>query len=160
MPADRALELVVGRPEPESVEQRDRPRAHRDDVAQDPADSGRGALEGLDGGRVVVRLHLERDGDAFAEVEDAGVLTGALQDAVAARGQPLQERCRVLVAAVLGPEKRKDRELEVVRFAAQELLDSVRLPVGETEGPMERLFRDLRQVIQCIRGNRRPTCVR
>ena len=151
---------MVGRAEPEPVEQRDRPRAHRDDVAQDPADPGRSALERLDGGGVVVRLDLEGDGDAFAEVEDACVLAGALQDAVAARGQPLQQRRRVLVAAVLGPEKREDGELEVVRFAAQELLDSVRLPVGETEGPMERLFRDLRQVIQCIRGNRRPTRVR
>jgi hypothetical protein len=32
---------------------------------------------------VVVRLDLEGDGDAFAEVEDARVLARALQDAVA-----------------------------------------------------------------------------
>ena len=53
---DRALEVVVGRAEPEPVEQRDRPRAHGDDVADDPADPGRRALERLDRGRVVVRL--------------------------------------------------------------------------------------------------------
>ena len=153
---DRALEGMVGRAEPEPVEKRDRPRAHRDDVAQDPADSRRGALERLDRGRVVVRLDLEGHRDAVAEVEHAGVLAWPLQDALALRRQPLEQRRRVLVAAVLGPEEREDRELEVVRIAAQELLDSVRLPVGETEGPMERLFRDLRQVIQCIRGNRRP----
>lgn len=58
----------------------------------------------------------------------------------------------MLVAAVLGPEEREHGELEVVRLAAQELLDSVRLPVGETEGPMERLFRNLRQVPQSSRG--------
>ena len=149
---DRALEVVVGRAEPEPVEQRDRPRAHRDDVAQDPADPGRGALERLDRGRVVVRLDLEGDRDAVAEVEHARVLAGALEDALACRGQPLQQRRRMLVAAVLRPEEREDGELEVVRLAAQELLDSARLPVGETEGAMERLFRDLRQVTQSSRA--------
>jgi hypothetical protein len=54
----------------------------------------------------------------------------------------------VLVPAVLGPQEREDRELEVVRIAAEKLPDSVGLPVGETEGAMERLFRYLRQVIQ------------
>jgi hypothetical protein len=103
-----------------------------------------------------VRLHLERDGDAVAQVEDAGVLARALEDALAVRGQPLEERRRMLVAAVLGPEEREDRELEVVRVAAQQLLDSFRLPVGETESAVEWLFRDLRQVPQSSRGNRRP----
>ena len=67
--------------EAEAVEQRDRPRAHRDDVAEDPADAGRGALERLDRGRVVVALDLERDGEPVAEVEHAGVLAGPLQHA-------------------------------------------------------------------------------
>jgi hypothetical protein len=61
----------------------------------------------------------------------------------------------VLVAAVLRPEEREDRELEVVRVAAEKLPDSIRFPVGETERAMERLFRYLRQAIQCNRGNRR-----
>ena len=59
---------------------------------------------------------------------------------------------RVLVAAVLGPEEREDGELEVVRVAAEELPDSIRLPVGETEGAVERLFRNLRQVMHRNRG--------
>ena len=45
---DRAPEAPVGRAEAQPVEQRDRPRAHRDDVAQDPADPGGRALERLD----------------------------------------------------------------------------------------------------------------
>jgi len=114
---------MVGRAEPEPIEERDRPRAHRDDVAQDPADPRRGALERLDRRRVVVRLDLERHRDAVAEVEDARVLARPLQDALALRGQPLEERRRMLVPAVLGPEEREDGELEVVRIAAQELLD-------------------------------------
>ena len=81
---DRAPEVPVGRAEAQPVEQRDRPGAHRDDVAEDPADAGRRALERLDRGRVVVRLDLERDRDPVAEVDHAGVLAGALQHALAA----------------------------------------------------------------------------
>jgi len=51
----------------------------------------------------------------------------------------------VLVRAVLRPEQREDGELEVVRLAAEQVADSVELPVGEAEGSVERLFRDLRQ---------------
>jgi hypothetical protein len=98
-----------------------------------------------------VRLALERHREAVTEIEDAGVLAGPLQDTLSRRRQPLQERRRVLVAAVLRPEEREDGELEVVRITPQELLDPVGLPVGETESPVERLFRDLRQVIQCRR---------
>ena len=54
----------------------------------------------------------------------------------------------MLVRAVLRPEQREDGELEVVRLAAQQLSDSVELPVGETEGAVERLFRYRRQVLQ------------
>ncbi len=135
-PRDGLPEVEVGLAEPEAVEQRDRPRAHGDDVAEDPADPRRGALERLDRGRVVVRLDLERDRHPVPEVEHAGVLAWALQHALAGRREPLQERRRVLVAAVLRPEEREDRELEVVRIAPEQLLDSPRFPVRETEGPM------------------------
>ena len=58
----------------------------------------------------------------------------------------------MLVAAVLGPEEREDGQLEVVRLAAEQLPDTARLPVGQTEHAVERLIDDLRQVSQCIRG--------
>jgi hypothetical protein len=104
--------------EAEPIEEGDRARAHRDDVAKDPADSRRGALEGLDRRRVIVALHLERDREPVAEIEDAGVLAGPLQDALAPARQPPEEERGVLVAAVLRPEKGEDDELEVVRLAA------------------------------------------
>jgi hypothetical protein len=47
----------------------------------------------------------------------------------------------VLVSAVLRPEQREDRQLEVVRVAAQQRDDAVELPVREAELAMERLFR-------------------
>ena len=141
-PRDRALEMPVGLAEAQAVEQRDRPGAHRDDVAQDPADAGRGALERLDRGRMVVRLGLERDRDAVAEVDHAGVLARPLQHALAARRQPAQERRGVLVAAMLRPEQREDRQLEVVRRPAEQLPDTVELSVGETERTVKRLVGD------------------
>jgi hypothetical protein len=57
----------------------------------------------------------------------------------------------MLVAAVLRPEEREDRELEVIRLAREQLADTRELAVGETERPVERLFEDPRQGIECNR---------
>ena len=99
-----------------------------------------------------MRLDLERDGGPVAEVEDARVLARPLQHAFAGGREPLQEWGGVLVAAVLRPEEGEDRELEMVRVAAEQLLDTACFPVGETEGAMKGLGGDLRQVIQCNRS--------
>ena len=80
---DSSPEVPVRRAEAQAVEQRDRPRAHGDDVAQDAADACRRSLERLDRRRMVVALHLERDRLAVAEVDDPGVLAGPLEHAVA-----------------------------------------------------------------------------
>ena len=62
----------------------------------------------------------------------------------------------MLVAAVLRPEQREDRELEVVRVAAEQLVDAVELLVGQPQRTVERLFRsDLRQGQESTRGRRR-----
>src|SRR6185295_20379388 len=66
---DDALDEVAGArvariAEPKGIEDRDRPGAHREDVAEDPADTGRGALRRLDRARVVVRFDLEGDRQA------------------------------------------------------------------------------------------------
>jgi hypothetical protein len=106
---------------------------------------------------MVVRLDLERHGDALPEVEDARVLARPLQDAAARRREPLQQSRGMLVAAVLRPEQGENGELEVIRVATEELLDPFSFPIGQPESAMQRLFGDLIQVIQCNRGNRRPT---
>ena len=144
--ADRTREVVVRGAEAQPVEQRDRSRAHRGDVAQDPADAGRRALERLDRGGMVVALDLERDGEAVAEVEDARVLARPLEHARAVARQPSQEERRVLVAAVLRPEEREDRELEVVRLPPEQREDPVELPVRQAELAMERRLSDGAQV--------------
>ena len=82
---------------------------------------------------MVVRLALERDGEAVAEIENAGVLAGPLEHTLALRRQPLQERRRMLVAAVLRPEEGKNRQLELVRRATEQTPDYVEFPVREAE---------------------------
>ena len=62
----------------------------------------------------------------------------------------------MLVAAVLRPEEREDGELEVVRVAVEQGPDTLQLPVGQPEGPVERLFRDRRQSLESSWGTRRP----
>jgi hypothetical protein len=100
---------------------------------------------------MVVALDLERDGETLADVDHAGVFAGPLQDTLAGGGQPLEERRRMLVATVLGPEEREDRELEVIRLPAEQVADPVQLAVRQPEGAMKRLFRYRRQRIQSSR---------
>jgi hypothetical protein len=70
----------------------------------------------------------------------------------------------VLVAAVLGPEQREDRELEVVGLALEKVGDSLVLGAAETERAMERLFVDPRQRVESSlvggRVDRRVGCDR
>ena len=156
-PGDRAIEPRIALGEAKPVEQRDRASTHRDDVAQDPADTRRGSLERLDRGGMVVALDLEADRLALAEVDHARVLTWALEDTFTRRGQSLQEERRMLVPAVLGPEQREDGQLEVVRLALEQLDDARELSVGETERSVDGLFRDGSQVSHCNgEARRRP----
>ena len=135
-----------GIPEEERVEDRERARAHREDVAQDPADARGRALVGLDEGRVVVGLHLEDDGESVADVHGARVLAGALQDARAGGRELLQVGLRGLVRAVLAPERRVDPQLHEVRVAAEDLPDPQELvgrePVLGHDGGRQRRGRE------------------
>ena len=79
-PNEPAHARMIERAEAERVEQRDRARAHGEHVAQDAADARRRTLIRLDRRRMIVRLDLERDGQAVTDGDDAGVFTGALQD--------------------------------------------------------------------------------
>ena len=128
-----ARALGVELAEAQRVEDRDRPRAEREDVAEDAADAGGGALERLDRARVVVRLDLEGDRPAVADRDRAGVLARAHQHARALGRQPAQELARMLVGAVLGPQQAEHRQLDVVRLAAELLDDQLELGVGESE---------------------------
>ena len=137
-PAHRAVEQVaradrVELAEAEAVEERDRPRPDREDVAHDAADPGRRALERFDRARVVVGLDLEGDRVAGADVDGAGVLARPHHHPLALGRQPPQQLARVLVGAVLGPEQAEHRQLDVVRLAPQLLDDQLVLGVGQAE---------------------------
>ena len=68
----------------------DRPGAHREDVAEDPARPGGRALVGLDRRRMVVALDPDRGGDAVADVDDTGVLARPDEHPWRVRGQAAQ----------------------------------------------------------------------
>jgi hypothetical protein len=57
----------------------------------------------------------------------------------------------MLVATVLGPEQREDRELEMIRLPAEQVADPVKLAVRQPKGAMKRLFRYRRQKIESSR---------
>src|ERR1700730_7079331 len=80
---------VAGAAETERIEDRDRSRAHREDIAQDAADAGRGTLIGLDERGVVVALDLEYDGVAVADIDDPGILAGSADHSRSCGGQCL-----------------------------------------------------------------------
>ena len=74
-------ERIVERPEPQRVQQRDGPRAHREDVADDAADAGGRALIRLDERGMIVRFDLEDGCQPVADVDGARVFARALQHA-------------------------------------------------------------------------------
>ncbi len=76
--------------ESQRIQDSDGARAHGENVAQDAADPGRRALEGLDVAGMIVRFDLEGRDEAVTDVNDAGVFARALHDELAARGHALQ----------------------------------------------------------------------
>jgi hypothetical protein len=124
--------LHIGRAEEQAVEHRERARAHREDVAEDPAHAGGGALVGLDRRRMVVALDLEHAEQSVAEVDRAGVLARAERDARAGGRQRAEQRLAVLVRAVLAPHRAEHAPLERVRIAAEDRKDPLGFALGES----------------------------
>ena len=77
---------MVGAAKAQRIEDRDRPRAHREDIAQNAADAGRRPLIRLDKRWVVVALDLKDNRVAIADIDNSGVFTGSADD--------LRPRCR------------------------------------------------------------------
>ena len=124
---DPAAAGVVEGTEAQRVHDRDGPRAHGEDVAQDAADAGGGALVGLDGRRVVVALDADRRGDAVADVDHARALAGTDEHPRCLGREAAEVDPRRLVGAVLGPHHRVHGELEVVRLTPEGRRDRKRL---------------------------------
>ncbi len=128
---------VVERTEPQRVHERDRTRAHREDVADDAADARGRALVGLDRGGMVVALDADGDREPVTDVDDAGALARTDQHPWCLGGKPTEVALGRLVGAVLRPHHRVHRELELGGLAVQQLDDGAELVVGESELPMQ-----------------------
>src|SRR5215213_1053054 len=110
---------VIERSEPQAVHRSDGTRAHREDVAQNSADAGCGALKWFDERRVIVRLDLERRAPTVPEIDDARVLARRYDHAWSSRRKAFEVNARRFVGAVFRPHDREDPELRKTRFAAK-----------------------------------------
>ena len=120
------------RTEPKAVHRGDRPRAHREDVAQNSADAGRRALEWFDEGRMIVRFDLECDGQTVADIDDAGVFARTLEDGRSFCRQTAQMDARALVAAVLAPHDAENAEFRQLGLAFEDADDLLVFGFGES----------------------------
>ena len=137
-PFDQPSLACLGRfAEEERVHDRDRPRPHGEDVAEDAPDTGGGSLVGLDGRRVVVALDADGDRDPVARVDHPRVLAGADEDARPLGRQAAEMDPRRLIRTVLAPHDREEGKLEVVGGTTEDCFDLVALLVGEPEGAVE-----------------------
>jgi hypothetical protein len=75
---------------------------------------------------MIVRFDLERDGDAVADVNDAGIfLARADEDLRRLGGERLEQRASIFVAAMLAPHDGENAQLGVAWRAAAEDFPSV-----------------------------------
>src|SRR5256885_1525633 len=80
---------------------------------------GRRYLKRLDERRMVVALDLEDHRPAVTDVDRARILAGPLEHVRAALRQARQEHARMLVGAVLGPERREETQLGIGGLAPE-----------------------------------------
>ena len=125
-PPQRLIRLrLIQRPKPQRIHHRQRPRIHRKNIPQNPADTRSRALIRLDVARMIVRLNLERTSPPIPHIDDPGILPRPLHHAarpglsLAARRQPLQMHPRRLIRAMLRPHHRKNPQLSQRRRASQ-----------------------------------------
>ena len=134
---------MVRRTEAQEVETGDGAGAHGEDIAQNATDPGRGALVRLDERWVVVAFHLEDAGLAVADVDDARVLAGSLDDPGSLGRQAAQMQAGGFVRAMLVPHRRDDAKFGE-RGGSADQGDEALIFVGlQTVGDRER-FVDLR----------------
>src|SRR5207302_6441603 len=128
---EQAGPRVIGAAEAQRVQICDGPGAHRKNVPEDAAHTRRRALERLDERWMIVGFHLEHRRLPIADVDDSGVLAGALADARALGRKLAEKRSRGLIGAMLAPHHGKDAELGKGGDAAEELENTSILVVFE-----------------------------
>ncbi len=123
---------MLGAPEAQRIGVRHRPRAHGEDIAQDPADPGRGALIGFDIAGVVVALHLEDRRLAVTDIDHPSVLPRTADHPGRLGRELLKMQSRAFVGAMLRPHYREDAELDHIGLAPQRMQDALVFLGAET----------------------------
>jgi hypothetical protein len=113
------------------IHQGDGTRAHGENVPNDAAYAGGGALVRLNERGMVVGFDLEDRCETFTYVHNAGVFAGALDHLRAFGGKFPQMYARALVTAVLRPHDRKDSKLGDVWLPSQDFYNAVVFFFGE-----------------------------
>jgi hypothetical protein len=109
----------MDRTETQRVEEKDRPRAHGKNVANDSAYSCCSALERFNCAGVVVALHLKGNSPTVANVDYAGVLLSGFHEHFRTRRRKLLKlKPRILVGAMFAPHDRKHPKLGKIRVPA------------------------------------------
>ena len=113
---------MVWPPETQRIHVRNRPGAHGEHIAQDPANTRGRALVGFDIRWVVVRFHFEDRRQfgavwSLANVNDTGILARPANDPGGFSRQFLQMDTRRFVGAMLRPHHRKYAKLNHIGLA-------------------------------------------
>ena len=112
--------LIRERTEAQRISERNWPCPHREDVADNAADTSRRPLKRLNSTRVIVGLDFQHDNEPLAQLNRASVLAWSLDHAGAGGWQALEERPCVLIATVLTPERAKHSEFKLIRLTPQQ----------------------------------------
>jgi hypothetical protein len=120
-------------PEPQRVHDGDRPRTHREDVAQDPADPGGRALVRLDVARVVVGFDLERDGSPSPTSTTPAFSPGPASTHEASAARPRRWIFDDLYEPVLGPHHRVHPSSDTVGVPTERVHDPVVLVAAQAQ---------------------------
>ena len=133
------IALVLQGAEAQGIEEGDRPRPHREDVAQDAAHPSGRALERFDSGGMVVALDLEGEALPLPQIHHPGVFAWPHQDAGAGGGELTEQGPGVAVTTVLRPHHPEHAQFGPVGSAAQPAHDL--LVIALTEALLAQRFR-------------------
>ena len=102
-----------------------RARPHRENIANDSADTGRRALKRLDRARVIVAFDLERNRPAVPDIDHAGIFFARPNENVRPGCRKFfQLAPRIFVGTMLAPHDRENSQLGKIRCASENFHDA------------------------------------
>src|SRR5205085_9781008 len=100
------------------------PRPHGENVAQNAANAGGGAVKWLNERGMVMRFDLEGARPAIPDIDNGRIFAGSLQNDLAPGRQALEVDARGFIGAMFAPHHAEDAKLGARWFAsAQQLFD-------------------------------------